>query len=253
MGNTEKFTGKANVYDKYRPGYPQDVYGFIAQQANLKADSIIADVGAGTGKFAVPFLTKGYQVICVEPNTDMKSIMDEKLGEYKNYAGVAATAENTTLANRSVDCITVAQAFHWFDRTAFKLECQRILKENGKVFLIWNKRDEEANVTQELYQLNKRLCSNFKGFTGGISKVDTAQFEDFYKKGSCNVKLFENNVCYDTLSAFIGRSLSSSYAPKEDDGIYGEYVEKLTEIYKKYSSAEGLNVRHSTMVYWGEL
>ena len=39
-----------------------------------------------------------------------------------------------------MDLVTVAQAFHWFDRAAFRQECQRLLKPGGQVALIWNDR-----------------------------------------------------------------------------------------------------------------
>lgn len=253
MSNTEKFTGRANVYDKYRPGYPQELYEFLFNTFNLNEKSVIADIGAGTGKFALSFLCKGIKTVCVEPNSDMKGIMDLNYSKYKNYVGVNASAENTTLLEESVDFITVAQAFHWFDRAVFKQECQRILKPDGKVFLVWNMRDEQAEVTQRLFQVNKKYCKDFKGFTGGISKVDCTQFDDFYKQGTGRVKIFQNDVVYDSLSSFIGRSLSSSYAPKENDDFYNEYVEELKKIYKEYSNKDGLTVQHITTLYYGDV
>ncbi|WP_286133916.1 hypothetical protein [Bacillus sp. AFS053548] len=36
--------------------------------------------------------------------------------EYDQYKSINATTENTSLKNNSVEFITVAQAFHWFDK-----------------------------------------------------------------------------------------------------------------------------------------
>ncbi len=41
---------------------------------------------------------------------------------------VAATGEALPLANRSVDAVTVAQAFHWFDARRALAEIARVLR-----------------------------------------------------------------------------------------------------------------------------
>ena len=66
--NEEKFTGKADVYAKYRPSYPTAVVDRLYKLTN--ADKV-ADVGAGTGKFTEKLLQKPWSVTAVEPNTDM--------------------------------------------------------------------------------------------------------------------------------------------------------------------------------------
>ena len=253
MDNTQKFSGKAEVYEKFRPGYPSEVYDFIIKQSGLCERSVIADIGAGTGKFAAHFLKNGYKTVCVEPNADMKKKMNERFCGFENYTGVNATAENTGLPSASVDCITVAQAFHWFDRSAFAKECRRILKPNGKVFHICNRRDELTDVTKEHFNINKKYCPRFKGFSGGISSIDCEQFENFFSAGSCKLQIFENNHLFKTAEDFAGISLSSSYALRETDEGYGEYVAALKELFNKYAEENGLTVKNSTVVYTGEL
>ena len=133
--NELNFNGKGIIYDKYRPSYPTEVYDFILQCFSELGTITVADIGAGTGKFAQGFLDRGIKTICVEPNFDMKSVMDAKFRNHKNYLGVIKSAENTGLQANSVDCITVAQAFHWFDTELFRKECLRILRIREKFFL----------------------------------------------------------------------------------------------------------------------
>ena len=57
---------------------------------------------------------------------------EQSLKRYPRFQSIKATAENTTLKENSVDLVTVAQAFHWFDKEAFKIECQRIFKTESK-------------------------------------------------------------------------------------------------------------------------
>ena len=59
-------------------------------------------------------------------------------------AVVAGTAEALPLAAGSVDAVTVAQAFHWFDAEAAFAELARVLRPGGRVGLIWNARDRHV-------------------------------------------------------------------------------------------------------------
>ena len=52
----------------------------------------------------------------------MRAVAEEKYAAHKNIISVNGSAENTKLNDKSVDFITAAQAFHWFDRQSFKAE-----------------------------------------------------------------------------------------------------------------------------------
>lgn len=54
-----------------------EIFGF-------SANSIIADVGSGTGKFARQMIERGSYVYCVELNGDMRNQAIIELGNYKN-------------------------------------------------------------------------------------------------------------------------------------------------------------------------
>ena len=125
--NEERFTGKADVYKKFRPSYPKELIDYLYSQVGFSQDSVIADIGSGTGIFSRLLLECGSQVYCVEPNDDMRQTAEKDLAGFRNFISVNAAAENTGLQEKSVHFVTAAQAFHWFDRQAYKLECQRIL------------------------------------------------------------------------------------------------------------------------------
>src|SRR4028119_2421500 len=112
---TKRFTDRVANYVAYRPKYPAEVLEFMRAELSLSPSSIIADVGAGTGILTEMFLRNGNTVFAVEPNEAMRAAAENLLGACPKFRGVAGTAEATTLAVRSVDFITAAQAFHWFD------------------------------------------------------------------------------------------------------------------------------------------
>ena len=139
---TTVFSGKEKKYDKNRPHYPETLMTFLYAEVGFRADSAIADIGIGTGIFSKQLSDRGSTVFCVEPNPDMRSIAEEKLSSYANVTFTDGDCKDTKLAAHSVDFITAAQAFHWFDVEAFRRESLRILKPKGRMVLVWNRRDE---------------------------------------------------------------------------------------------------------------
>lgn len=165
--NTARFTGKTDNYKAYRPGYPHGLIEYIQSIAQPSADIRIADLGSGTGILTELLLQTGYKVAAVEPNAEMREAGEQNLKQYSNFESIAAAAEQTTLASNSIDIITAAQAFHWFDLNTIRDEFERILKPGGCVLLIWNimrldtpfmqaykafrKQYEDKNVVRPLY------------------------------------------------------------------------------------------------------
>ena len=230
--NETKFNGMGKIYSAYRPSYPKELIDYIFVDDCV--DKITAaDIGSGTGILTRLLLERGATVYAVEPNADMRKIAEDDLRGYKNFISINAAAEATTLGDKSVDIITVAQAFHWFDKNKFKTECGRILKPDGKIFLIWNVRDEKNGAVRENDAVNKKYCPNYTGPSGGIDTKDESETADFFN-GGCVMKRFRNDLTYDEQN-FIGRSLSSSYALKENDAGYLAYVAELKNIFDKYS------------------
>ena len=172
MDNTQNFNGLADDYTIGRPTYSNAFIESLYSQYGFTEQSVIADIGSGTGKFAKQLLDKGSFVYCIEPNDDMRNSAIKELGKYECFHAVDGTATDTKLPDNSVDFITTAQAFHWFDTSSFKKECKRILKSNGSVFLIWNMRDMSSGINQISYDIYSKYCPNFKGFGGGIQKDD---------------------------------------------------------------------------------
>ena len=245
--NEEKFSGLSGLYAQYRPDYPQALMEYLYTEAGLAPEAAVADVGAGTGIFTKQLLEKGSRVWAVEPNADMRASMQESLGDFPRLSCVSAPAEHTGLAAGSVDFVTAAQAFHWFDRAAFKAECRRILKPRGRVVLVWNSRDAQSALVRENAALNRAHCPAFRGFSGGLH--DNPDFSDFFE-GAYIERRFENPLYFDE-SGFLGRNLSASYAPRAGDPAQEKYVEALRALFARYSENGVLKMPNITRCYVG--
>lgn len=248
--NEKKFDAKGSIYVKGRPTYPEQIFEYLIKTNVIKEDATVADIGSGTGIFTLqisPFVNKTF---AIEPNDDMRDKAELLYKDFSNIVSVNGTAEATTLENDCVDLITVAQAFHWFERKSFKLECQRILKENGKVFLVWNDRDTSSEIIKDNFEVNKKFCSNFKGSSNGID-FSKDGFKDFFE-GEFELVEFKNHLTYDK-DTLISRNLSSSYAPKTTDDCYDEYVKAISEVFDKHSENGIVNYPYITRCYIGKV
>ncbi|HEY3249891.1 MAG TPA: SAM-dependent methyltransferase, partial [Ignavibacteria bacterium] len=70
--STTRFSNRVENYIKYRPGYPAEIINYLKEQNVLKNDSIIADIGSGTGISSELFLKNCNIVYGVEPNKEMR-------------------------------------------------------------------------------------------------------------------------------------------------------------------------------------
>jgi hypothetical protein len=67
---TERFSDRAEAYEKYRPGYPDDMLRFL--EALVAPPAAVADIGSGTGILTRELLKSGYDAWAVEPNEAMR-------------------------------------------------------------------------------------------------------------------------------------------------------------------------------------
>jgi len=148
-----RFSSRVDDYIKYRPTYPPAVVRLLMDECGLTTDSFVADVGSGTGILSELLLRYGSRVFGIEPNREMRAAAERLLQNYTHFASVDATAETTTLADRSVDFVTAGQAFHWFDAERAFAELARVLRPGGRVGILWNARDRSVDWVDRVWAI----------------------------------------------------------------------------------------------------
>jgi SAM-dependent methyltransferase len=249
--STERFTSRVENYIKYRPGYPKEVIETLSGDCGLAADSIIADVGSGTGILTDMFLRNGNLVYGIEPNREMREAAEQLLNDYPRFRSVAARAEETTLDDKSVDFITAGQAFHWFDRDKTRKEFVRILKSQGWVALIWNERVTTTTPFLVAYeQLLKDYSTDYEQVDH--RRIDDDVIREFFGSDDFRLKQFKNVQVFD-YEGVKGRLLSSSYAPEEGHPNYEPMIAELEKIFQAYQNEGRVVVEYVTQMYYGQL
>jgi SAM-dependent methyltransferase len=245
---TRRFSSRVDNYVRFRPGYPKEILAMLKSECGLNAQSVIADIGSGTGKLTELFLANGNPVFGVEPNRDMREAAERLL---KNkFTSIAATAEETTLPSSSADFIVAGQAFHWFDRDRCRREFARILRPGGWVVLIWN--DRKTQSTPFLIGYENLL----KTYATDYSKVDHKQIDDevvrrFFGYAPAK-KLFPSGQEFD-FEGLKGRLLSSSYAPEPGQPGHAEMLSELEALFNTHQQNGSVEFAYDTVVYYGKL
>ncbi|HEY3097206.1 MAG TPA: class I SAM-dependent methyltransferase [Acidimicrobiia bacterium] len=150
----EGFGREAATYERVRPSYPADAVAWLADNLALGPGRTVVDVAAGTGKFTRLLVPLGATLLAAEPVEGMRQSF---VSAVPGVPIVAAVAEALPIAGVSVDAVTVAQAFHWFDAGRTFGEFARVLRRGGRVGLIWNARDRSSDWVNEVWSIMDRV------------------------------------------------------------------------------------------------
>lgn len=173
------FTGLAENYSKYRPGYAPSVRDAILGLIDRPANTLdAADVGAGTGIWTRILAERVRHVTAIEPNDDMRRFGAAD-SEGRNITFQAGSGEATGLAAGSMDLVSMASSFHWVDFERGTREFHRVLKPGGRFVALWNPRLIEANpllveIEDQIRRINpdvKRVSSGASGITERLTEL----------------------------------------------------------------------------------
>lgn len=159
------FEAGAAAYEAARPGYPDAAVDVLRQQLALGPGRRVCDLAAGTGKWTRRLLELGAEVVAVEPVEAMRAQLEAAVPHGSDLEVVDGAAEAIPLPDASVDVVTVAQAFHWFEAPAALAEIARVLRPGGGLAILWNERDETAAWVAEMSRIirwHERTVSRYQ-------------------------------------------------------------------------------------------
>ena len=247
-GGKAAFSTKVADYVASRPDYAPALLTTLRERCGLAAGAGIADVGAGTGILSRSLLERGYQVIAVEPNAAMRAAADAALAGRTGYRSVAGSAETMPLAAGSVDLITAAQAFHWFDPEPARRECLRVLKPHGQVALIWNDRTADDPLRTVLDDLAAR-------FGGAKRSAMVAQGErtnlDVFFSGARWEEFAWPHVQHLTGAGMQSLIFSRSYIPARDSAEGRTIADEVSRVFHQFATDNRISIRYETVLVLG--
>jgi SAM-dependent methyltransferase len=248
LNPTGRFTGCAQAYAKYRPGYASAALAHIVVRCGLQRDPLIVDVGCGTGISTRLFAAFGAKVLGIEPNDDMRAAAEARLSRAmaRRVSYRKGQAENMSLADAIADAVLAAQAFHWFEPEPALREFHRVLKPDGWVILIWNERDDRDLFTRAYSGVVDRARdAAFDGSKSGGQAGNVLLASPLFSDG--DKACFDNEQILDE-EGLLGRAFAASYAPTGASEA-AKWAEDLRAIFRQYQRADQVVIRYQTTVY----
>lgn len=246
--STTRFSDRVADYVRYRPHYPESMTATLQEAGILDRNTIVADIGSGTGLSSEPFLRFGNTVYAVEPNREMREASEALYSNYATFKAVNGSAEATTLPAATADLIFCGQAYHWFDPRKTREEFTRILRPGGSIVLAWNERSTSDPLQQEYEQLLRTHVAEYSRVTQ--RNINSEQIRSFLQPFPMQVIALENSQEFD-LEGLKGRMLSSSYSPKPGEATYFVVMEGLEQLFEKYQNNGHVTFRYDTLLYIG--
>jgi ubiquinone/menaquinone biosynthesis C-methylase UbiE len=246
--HTQRFSGRSLQYAQARPGYPPELFDHLFAVGVLSPGARVVDLGSGTGIFSEQLLDRGLQVQAVEPNPDMRSEAEARLGGRDGFASVPGTAERTGLPDASMDAATAAQSFHWFDVEATRTEMRRVLRPGGEVVMVWNDRDKGID---EFHRGYSRIVDHYAWEKEEVDALRQDPEERFYLKGY-HLAEFHHSKAYDrqSLECLV---VSSSYMPKQGEEGYEEMISEVRALFDAQAVQGAVRMRYTARCYHGRV
>ena len=247
----ERFNGRVEDYERYRPGYPRELISLLELRCGMRAEHTVADVGAGTGMLARLFLENGNAVVAVEPNAEMRAACSRLRDNGESLRVVAGTGEETTLADSSIDFVVVGRAFHWFEQERALREFARILRPNGWVVLVTHRRGRRESEQETDY--DQILVDH---------GIDYQKVVDGYRSYESVKPLFAEGTCFDeqlhgkqmlTLEELVGHTQSLSVTPTPGHPKYEGMQRALRGHFERFAKDGVLQTATTCFVTCGRL
>ena len=241
---SEMFNRMVGYYDKYRPGYPQDIVDAIINKASLARGSKLLEIGAGSGKATAQFADYGFEILCVEPGPELADKGRERFKD-KNIKFVVSRFEDCSALRNDYDAIISAQAFHWLPQPEGYEKCAAALKDGGYLAPFWNiEIIHETEFDSELVE----IMQNHKAFTSAVPETDYAKRMETISNGLSGSGYFQEpemiHSHWDkdyTADGYFGFVSTGNVFVQNPDAVKQACFTALTKLADKYG---GIIRRH---------
>ncbi len=241
------FDGAAETYDRGRPGFPPEAVARLVDVLRIAAGVRVLDLAAGTGKLTRMLAPTGAELVAVEPLDGMRARLEDSLPGVRALAG---TAEAIPLPDASVDAVTAAQAFHWFDGNVALGEIHRVLAPGGRLGLLWNVREAEDWVARlgEIIEPHRGTAPRYQSGAWRTAFEETALFTPLTAERFSHVHEADAQGVVDRVLSI---SFIAALTEEEREQVE-EQVRRLLAEHPETRDRETVRLRYRTDVFWCE-
>lgn len=125
------FDTVASTYEKFRPGYTEELYRMIFDYVPINADSKVVEIGIGGGQATLPILQTGCELTAVEYGEQFSALCRKKFMDYPKFSVKTGKFEDTAFEDNAFDLVFSASAFHWVPEEIGYTKVFDMLKSGG--------------------------------------------------------------------------------------------------------------------------
>ena len=137
---TDLYRGTAEYYDRFRPGYPDELIDALAARTGADGTGSLLDLACGTGQVSFALGAKFASIWAVDQEPDMVRVASAKArasGDTGLFRFVTCAAEELSAPEQAFNLVTIGNAFHRLPREAVAGGVLRWLKPGGYLALLW--------------------------------------------------------------------------------------------------------------------
>ena len=242
------FRDRAVDFAQHRPGYPPAVVSVVERQLGARAPAVVADIGCGTGHFARPFLERGFRVWGVEPDASMAELARAAFRRCPSFVVTPGRAEKTGLPDGCAQIVSAAQAFHWFDRAAAKIELERICAPEGAILIAWNERDARSELSLAYDAILAAVCPG-----ASVRPRPTVREHDLraFLAPRKMMRAVVDNPQWCDFEGFIGRFRSAASAPPRSSPAWPTIEAAFRRLFDAFQQGGRVCLPMKTQLRWG--
>jgi SAM-dependent methyltransferase len=136
MALRDTFDEAPELYDRVRPGYPEEAFEDLTALARLRPGSRVLELGCGTGQATVPLATRGFEVVAIELGAGLADVARRNLAAFPAVDIVNAAFEEWPLPSAPFDAVVAATSFHWLDPEVRLAKVADALRAGGALAVI---------------------------------------------------------------------------------------------------------------------
>ena len=125
------FNEVPELYDRVRPGYPDELFADLVAVTGLDERSSVLEVGCGTGQATRSLAALRCSVTAVEPGADLAAFARQRLVGFGNVEVEQSTFERWDDRGRRFDLVVAASSWHWVDPSIGWRRAHDVLRPGG--------------------------------------------------------------------------------------------------------------------------
>jgi len=161
------FNEVPEVYDRVRPGYPDELFADLVAITGMDESSSVLEVGCGTGQATRSLAALGCSVTAIEPGVEMAALARQRLATFRKVDVETSRFEEWDEHGARFDVLVAASSWHWVDPSIGWPRAHEVLRPGGWMALLGNvvvRRLEEPEMYAETADLHERYCPGHPGW-----------------------------------------------------------------------------------------